>query len=85
MLNNVDTNYNFKQIFLVFLFNIRTYSPKVMNIILPRLNNFDIKQKRRGMLVLLYATNTKKDLANQTQQILVKAQVFFVKTELQHI
>ena len=85
MLNNVDTNYNFKQIFLVFLFNIRKYSPKVMNIILPRLNNFDIKQKRRGMLVLLYATNTKKDLANQTQQILVKAQVFFVKTELQHI
>ena len=60
MLNNVDTNYNFKQIFLVFLFNIRKYSPKVMNIILPRLNNFDIKQKRRGMLVLLYATNTKK-------------------------
>ena len=43
-----------KQIFHAFLFNIRNYSPEVsniqrreaeFNIILPRANNFDIKQK----------------------------------------
>ena len=43
-----------KQIFHAFLFNIRNYSPEViniqrrepeLNIILPRVNNFDIKQK----------------------------------------
>ena len=28
---------------------------------LQRVNNFDIKQKRHGMFVLLYATNTKQD------------------------
>ena len=48
------TAYN-KQIFHVFLFNIRNYSPEViniqrreaeLNIILPRVNNFDIKQKK---------------------------------------
>ena len=64
------TNCN-KQIFHAFLFNIRNYSPEViniqrreaeLNIILPRVNNFDIKQKRHGIFVLLYATNTKQDL-----------------------
>ena len=54
-----------------FLFNIRNYSPEVINIqrceaklnvIIPRLNNFDIEQKRHGIFVLLYATNTKQDL-----------------------
>ena len=45
-----------KQIFHAFLFNIRNHSPEVseveynrseveLNIILPRVNNFDIKQK----------------------------------------
>ena len=29
---------------------------------LPRVNDFDIKQKRYGILILLYATNTKQDL-----------------------
>ena len=29
------------------------------NIILPRVNNFDIKQKKHGIFVLLYGTNTK--------------------------
>ena len=64
---------NNKQIFYAFLFNIRNYSPEVititlhyinitLNIILPRVNNFDIKQKRHGIFVLLYATNTKQDL-----------------------
>ena len=60
-----------KQIFQAFLFNIRNYSTEViniqlreaeLNIILPRVNNFDIKQKRHGIFVLLYATNTKQDL-----------------------
>ena len=45
---------NNKQIFHAFLFNIKNYSPEVrdiqrreaeLNIILPRVNNFDIKQK----------------------------------------
>ena len=62
---------NIKQKFHAFLFNIRNYSPEViniqrreaeLNIILPRVNNFDIKQKRHGIFVLLYATNTKQDL-----------------------
>ena len=48
------TNNNNKQIFHAFLFNIRNYSPEVrniqrrepeLNIILARVNNFDIKQK----------------------------------------
>ena len=30
--------------------------------ILLRVNNFDIKQKRHGIFVLSYATNTKQDL-----------------------
>ena len=53
-----------------FLFNIRHYSPMViniqqrklkLNIILWRVSNFDIKE-RHGLFVLLYATNTKQDL-----------------------
>ena len=60
-----------KQIFHAFLFNVRNYSLGViniqrrdaeLNIILRRVNNFDIKQKRHGMFVSLYATNTKQDL-----------------------
>ena len=63
--------FNVKQVFHAFSFNIRNYSPEVidiqrrerqLNIILPRGNNFDIKQKRHGIFVLLYATNTKQDL-----------------------
>ena len=55
-------DYSNKQIFHAFLFNIRHYSPKIINIqrrkaevniILPRMNNFDIKQKR-GMEYLFY-------------------------------
>ena len=54
-----------------FLFNIRKYSPEVINIqrremelnnILMRVNNFNIKQKRHGIFVLLHGTNTKQDL-----------------------
>ena len=59
------------QLFHAFLFDIRNYSPEViniqrhkaeLNILLPRVNNFNIKQKRHGTFVLLYATNTKQDL-----------------------
>ena len=58
--------------FHAFLLNIRNYSPEVtniqrrkaeLNIILPRVNNFGIKQKRHGIFVLLYGNNTKQDLA----------------------
>ena len=50
--------------FHAFLLNIKNYSPEViniqrleaeLNILLPRMNNFDIKQKRHGIFVLLYA------------------------------
>ena len=56
---------------LAFLFNIRNYLPEViniqrreveMNIILRRVNNFNIKQKRHGIFALSCATNTKQDL-----------------------
>ena len=70
--NNNNNNNNNNQIFHAFLFNIRNYSPKVtdiqfsceaeLNIVLPRVNNFDIKQKRHGIFVLLYASNTKQVL-----------------------
>ena len=62
---------NNNQLFHAFLFDIRNYSPEVinlqrhkaeLNILLPRVNNFNIKQKRHGTFVLLYATNTKQDL-----------------------
>ena len=56
---------NIKQIFHAFLFNIRDYSPEVINFILPRVNNFDIKQKK-GMEYLFYymspTPNKKQDL-----------------------
>ena len=61
-------NNNNKPIFHAFLFNIRNYLPEVINIqrreaelsiILPGVNNFEIKQKRHGIFVLLHATSTK--------------------------
>ena len=62
---------NNKQMFHAFLFNVRNYSPKVikiqrreaeLNTVLPKVNNFNIKQKRHGIFVLFYATNTKQDM-----------------------
>ena len=49
--NNDDTAklrdlYDNKQIFHDFLFNTRNYSPEIINIILPKVNNFNIKQKK---------------------------------------
>ena len=57
-----------KQIFHAFLFNIRNYSPELINIqlreaelnmILSRVSNFDIKQKKAWNISLLYAIDTK--------------------------
>ena len=51
----MSTHDNNKQIFHALLFNIRNYSPEIiniqrrkaeLNIILPRVTNFDIKQKK---------------------------------------
>ena len=59
------------------------------NIILSRVNNINIKQKRYGIFVLLlfhqHQIRSGKIKANKTQQILIKTKVFFVKTELQDI
>ena len=86
-----------KQIFHAFLFNIRNYSPKVidiqrrkakLNIILPRVNNFNIKQITVWNICVIkchkHQTRSGKIKTKKTQQILVKTQAFFVKTELQH-
>ena len=54
---------NNKQIFPVFLFNIRSYLPEVINYITDG-EYFDIKQKRHGIFILLYATNTKQDMGS---------------------
>ena len=56
-----EPKYN-KQILHAFLFNIRNYSLEViiihwpeteLNVILPRVNNFDMEQKEHGIFVLL--------------------------------
>ena len=49
-----------KQIFHAFLFNIRNYSPEVINIILPRVNNFDITQKRHEIFVFYMLPTSNK-------------------------
>ena len=80
------------------MFDIRNYSPEViniqrreaeLNIILPRVNNFDIKQKKACYICFIichqHQTRSGKIKANKTQQISVITQVFFVKTELQDI
>ena len=87
-----------KQIFHAFLFNIRNYSSEIiniqrleveLNIILPKVNNYDIKQEKAWNICFIichqHQTTSGKIKAKKTEQILVKTQVFFVKTELQHI
>ena len=78
------------------MFNIRNYSPEViniqrreaeLNIILPRVNNFDIKHKKKTWnicFIICYEHRTRfgEIKANKRQQILVKAQVFIAKIEL---
>ena len=46
-----------------------------LNIILPRVNNFDVEQKGHEIFILLYATNTKQDLGRK-QQIRSKHKYF---------
>ena len=55
-------DYN-KQIFHAVLFNIRNYSPEIsniqrhkveLNIILPRVNNFNVKQKSWNICFIIY-------------------------------
>ena len=83
-----------KKIFLAFLFNTRNYSLEViniqrrkaeLNIILPRVNNFDIKQKKAWNICFViwhqHQTRSEKIKANKTQQMSAKTQVFFVKSE----
>ena len=79
------------------MFNSRNYSPEVinvqqreaeLNIILPRVNNFEIKQKKAWNICFTichkHQTRSGKIKANKTQQISVKTQVYFKKSELQH-
>ena len=79
-----------KQIFHAFLFNIRNYSPEViniqrreaeLNIILPRVNNFDNKQKSAWNICFIifhqHQTRSGKIKTKKTQQSLVKTQVLF--------
>ena len=80
-----------------FLFNIRNYSPEIiniqqhnteLNIILLRMNNFDIKQKKHGICFIIchqYQIKSGEKKAIKTQHILVKTLVFFVKIEPHHI
>ena len=56
---------------------------------LPRVNNFNIKQKKPWNIYFIICHQRQarfgKIKANKTQQVSVKTQVFFVKTELRHI
>ena len=58
-----------------------------LSIILPRVNNFSIKQKQAWNICFViwnqHQTESRKIKANKTQQISVKAQVLFIITELQ--
>ena len=60
-----------------------------LNIILPRVVNFDIKQKNAWNNCFIICQQQQgrsgKIKDNKTQQILVTTQVFFVKPELQHV
>ena len=95
---SVGIEARYKQIFHAVLFNIRDYSPEViniqrreaeLNIILPKINNFDIKQRKAWNIcfIILHQHQTRfgKLKAKKTQQVSVKTEIFFVKTELQHI
>ena len=76
------------------MFIIRNYSPEIiniqrreaeLNITLPRVNNFDIKQKDMKYMPPI-PNRIGKMKANKTKQISIKALVFFfVKVELKHI
>ena len=73
---------------LAFLYNNRNYSPEVinkqckveLNIILLRVNNFDIKQKKAWNICFIichqHETRSGKIKANKTQEISLIAQAF---------
>ena len=71
-----------------FSINIQRREAEV-NIILPRVNNFDIKQKKAWNICFIichqHQTRSGKIKTNKTMQMSVTAQVFLVKTELEHI
>ena len=67
--------------FHAFLFNIRNYSPEViniqrreaeLNIILPRVNNFDIKQKKGIEYLFCYMASTPNKIWEDVGQNAVK-------------
>ena len=70
-------NINNKQIFHTILFNIRNYSLEVsdiqqreaeLNIILPSVNNFDIKQKSAwNICFIMYPQHQRKSWVNATK------------------
>ena len=69
LLQGCNTFCNIKQIFHAFLFNIGNCLPEVtniqqrvaeLNIILPRANNFYIRQKRQRIFILLYTLSIKR-------------------------
>ena len=75
--------------FCAFLFNLRNYSPEVidiqrreaqLNIVLLILNNFNIKQKKAWNICFIIChqrqTRSGKKKDNKTQQISVTTQVF---------
>ena len=79
--------------FHTFLFNVGNYLPEViniqrregeLNIILPRVNNFDIKHKKAWNICFIichqHQTIYGKIKTNKTQEISVKTQVFFRKS-----
>ena len=57
----------------------------ISEVIHPRVNNFNIKQKRHGIFALLYTTNTRQDLGKlrltKHSKFRAKHKFFFVKTE----
>ena len=63
------------------MFNVRNYSPEV--IILPRVNNFDLKQKKHEIFCFITCyhpqTGSGKIKANKRPLISVKTKVFFRK------
>ena len=79
------------------MFNIRNYSPEVLNIqrreadlniILPRVNNFDIKQKEASNIYFIichqHQTRPGKIKTKKTANF-GQNKFFFVKAELQHL
>ena len=86
IINGMQNN---KEIFHAFLCNINNYWPQAiniqrrkmeLNIVLPRVNNFNIKQKKEWGIcfIICQQQQTRSGMikANKTQQILVTTQVF---------